>query len=122
MAEIERPQDDRRHDDRHDDRDQRHFDADAPDRRRDDAPGKDDRSGKDRTPAKDDGADHPDKDEERRNRAKPFVRIGLFVFVLALVAGGASYWWLTRDEVSTDDAYTSGRTITVAPHVSGYVT
>ncbi len=122
MADIERPQDDRRYDDRYDDRDQRHFDADAPDRRRDDAPGKDDRSGKDRTPAKDDKSDHSDKDEEQRNKAKPFVKVGLFAFVLALLIGGVAYWWLTRNEVSTDDAYTSGRTITIAPHVAGYVT
>ena len=118
MADMERPHDDGRHDDR----DQPQSDADAPDKRQDDK-SQDDRSGKKDGSDKDGGSGKkPDKDEEDRNKAKPFVKIGLILFVLALVAGGSAYWWLTRNEVSTDDAYTSGRTITVAPHVSGYVT
>jgi membrane fusion protein (multidrug efflux system) len=38
------------------------------------------------------------------------------------VAGAAvAYWATQRGSVSTDDAYTDGRAITVAPHVAGYV-
>ncbi len=110
-------EDQQRHDDRHDDRERPQSDVDAPDRDKDDAS-----DTKDSKPDKKPGGDDKDgKEEEQRNKAKPIVRIGLSVFILALVAGGASYWWLTRNEVSTDDAYTSGRTITVSPHVAGYV-
>ena len=62
------------------------------------------------------------KEEQSRNKARPFVWAGLVIFVLVVVVGGGLYWWLTRFEVTTDDAFTAGRTITVAPHVSGYVT
>ncbi len=74
-----------------------------------------------------------DQDEERkreqekqrdaaRAKSKPWVKIGLFVFIVAVVVGGFFYWWTTRFEESTDDAFTAGRTITIAPHVAGYVT
>ncbi len=110
-------EDQQRYDDRHDDRERPQSDVDAPDRDKDDTS-----DTKDSKPDKKQGGDDKDsKEEEQRNKAKPFVKIGLLVFILALVAGGASYWWLTRNQVSTDDAYTSGRTITVSPHVAGYV-
>ena len=38
-----------------------------------------------------------------------------------VVAGGIGYAILSAGAVSTDDAYTDGRAITVAPHVAGYV-
>jgi membrane fusion protein, multidrug efflux system len=41
------------------------------------------------------------------------------VFVAAIVGFGD--WWLTRGEVSTDDAYTDGRAITIAPQIAGTV-
>jgi membrane fusion protein, multidrug efflux system len=41
--------------------------------------------------------------------------------VLALVLGGGYYWLSTRGIESTDDAYTDGTAITIAPKVSGYV-
>ncbi len=47
------------------------------------------------------------------------------VFGLVLVAGviaGVAYWWTGRDSVDTDDAYTDGRAISIAPRASGYVT
>jgi membrane fusion protein (multidrug efflux system) len=48
----------------------------------------------------------------------------VIVGLVALVAivGGATYWYLTRNEVTTDDAYTDGRPVVIAPQVSGYVT
>ena len=107
MAEDEQSHDD----DQQDDRAGRQQDGDKPAQQQDDAPDK-----------KDGAKGQDDKEQEQRNKTKPFVKIGLLVFVLALVAGGSSYWWLTRNDVSTDDAYTSGRTITVSSHVSGYVT
>lgn len=39
-----------------------------------------------------------------------------------LAVGAGVYWFMTRNEVETDDAFTAGRAITIAPHVSGYVT
>ncbi len=62
------------------------------------------------------------KEEQSRNKARPFVWAGLIIFVLVIIIGGGLDWWLTRFDEETDDAFTSGRTITVAPHVSGYVT
>ena len=46
--------------------------------------------------------------------------IGLLVIAL-LIAGGLYYWWSTRNLESTDDAYTDGRAITIAPQVAGEV-
>ncbi len=112
MAEDEQSHDD----DQQDDRARRQQDGDKPARPQGDAPDKKDPDQKDGAKSKD------DKEQEQRNKTKPFVKIGLLVFVLALVAGGSTYWWLTRNQVSTDDAYTSGRTITVSSHVAGYVT
>jgi membrane fusion protein (multidrug efflux system) len=45
----------------------------------------------------------------------------MVVVAVGLVAGGIYYWLSTRNIESTDDAYTDGRAITIAPHVSGYV-
>ncbi|MBS0964786.1 HlyD family secretion protein [Acetobacter okinawensis] len=39
-----------------------------------------------------------------------------------LVVAGGLYWFMTRNEVETDDAFTAGRSVTIAPHVEGYVT
>ncbi|WP_428376514.1 HlyD family secretion protein [Lichenicoccus sp.] len=63
-----------------------------------------------------------EKREQSRQKARPWVRLGLILFVIVVVVGGFFYWWTTRFEESTDDAFTAGRTITIAPHVSGYVT
>jgi membrane fusion protein (multidrug efflux system) len=59
--------------------------------------------------------------EQRRARARPFVRIGMVVIALGLIGGGLYYWESTKDIESTDDAYTDGRALTIAPHVTGYV-
>ncbi len=56
-----------------------------------------------------------------REKAKPWVKLGLIVFVVIILVGGFFYWWTTRFEESTDDAFTEGRLITVSPHVAGYV-
>ena len=39
--------------------------------------------------------------------------------LLAVAAGGAGYWWLTRGQVSTDDAFVDGDVVAVAPQVVG---
>ena len=59
--------------------------------------------------------------EQRRRRARPYVRIGMVVVAILLIAGGLYYYESTKGVVSTDDAYTDGRVMTIAPHVTGYV-
>jgi membrane fusion protein (multidrug efflux system) len=58
--------------------------------------------------------------ETRRKRRPTVVLIGVTV-VAALIAGGVWYWWTTRNIESTDDAYTDGRAVAIAPQVSGAV-
>ena len=45
----------------------------------------------------------------------------LAVVVALLILGGLIWWFATRNQVSTDDAYTDGDAVTIAPKVSGYV-
>ena len=57
---------------------------------------------------------------------KPRGRRGLLLAVLAVavvavIIGGGWYWYSTRNEITTDDAYTDGDVVTVAPQVSGQV-
>ncbi|WP_246692994.1 HlyD family secretion protein [Methylobacterium sp. WL64] len=48
--------------------------------------------------------------------------IGIAVVVLLLLAGGGLYYWLsTRGKISTDDAFTDGNIVNVAPQVAGQV-
>ena len=54
-------------------------------------------------------------------RRLPWKRVLFALIALGVVAAAGYYWYLTRDEVSTDDAYTDGRAITIAPQVSGNV-
>jgi len=58
--------------------------------------------------------------EESRKRRRPWV-LAIGLVVIALIAGGLYYWWSTRNLESTDDAYTDGRAITIAPQVAGEV-
>lgn len=62
----------------------------------------------------------PGVDATPRGGARRRVVLGL----LALLAiGGAGWWWVaTRNQESTDDAYTDGRAVTIAPKIAGYVT
>jgi membrane fusion protein (multidrug efflux system) len=60
-------------------------------------------------------------DQATRKKRRPFVAvIGLIVVGLLLV-GGIYYWLSTRNLESTDDAYTDGRAISIAPQVAGAV-
>src|SRR6202000_1508691 len=56
-----------------------------------------------------------------KQKRKPFVFIigGIVLIVIAL--GGVYLWLSTRNLESTDDAYTDGRAVTIAPQVSGVV-
>jgi membrane fusion protein (multidrug efflux system) len=80
------------------------------------------------TPAKDLEPDSEHKyvekdkaEEERRSKRRPLVvAVGILVVIL-LAAGGLFYWLSTRNLETTDDAYTDGRAIAIAPQVSGTV-
>ena len=69
---------------------------------------------------------HPRSDQRdllsrQRSRRAASAKWVLLLIVLVAAAGAATHWYITRDEVSTDDAYTDGRAITVAPQVAGTV-
>jgi membrane fusion protein, multidrug efflux system len=49
-------------------------------------------------------------------------RLILFLVMLTAVLSGGSYLYIHRGEQSTDDAAIDGRTVTISPKVSGYVT
>lgn len=55
-----------------------------------------------------------------KKSARGKIILTVVLVVLAIAAG--VYWFLTRNEVETDDAFTAGRSVTIAPHVDGYVT
>jgi len=57
----------------------------------------------------------------RRRRRRPWVTLIGLVILALLIAGGVYYWLLTRNVESTDDAYTDGRAVIVAPQVPGVV-
>ncbi len=61
------------------------------------------------------------EDERKRRRRRPYVIAGAILAVLLLIGGGLWYWLSTRGTETTDDAYTDGTTVTIAPKVSGYV-
>src|SRR5208282_3771801 len=56
----------------------------------------------------------------RRSRTI-WARLSLLLGLLGGALVGAGYWYMTLDQVSTDDAYTDGQSITMAPQVAGTV-
>ncbi len=68
-----------------------------------------------------DGADEEKKSQEQRKKRRPIIITIAVVVALLLVAGGVYYWLSTRGKVNTDDAYTDGNVVTIAPQVSGQV-
>ena len=55
----------------------------------------------------------------RGKRAWPLILLS--VVVLLSVAAGIAYWLATRGFESTDDAYTQGNSVSIAPQVAGFV-
>jgi membrane fusion protein (multidrug efflux system) len=49
----------------------------------------------------------------------PLIILGIVVVIAAII--GFIYWFVHRNDVSTDDAYTDGNVVTMVPKVSGYV-
>jgi len=70
----------------------------------------------------DNSDDKQNKDGDRNGKRpskKPLIILGAVVVLLAIVA--VVWWFMTRNQESTDDAYTDGNAVTLAPKVSGYV-
>ncbi|HTH99431.1 MAG TPA: efflux RND transporter periplasmic adaptor subunit [Acidisoma sp.] len=69
---------------------------------------------------KPDGGDRKENGKGGKKKILPRV---IFILVLVVVAIGAFfYWWMNRNLIGTDDAYTDGRAVSIAPRVSGQVT
>jgi membrane fusion protein (multidrug efflux system) len=60
------------------------------------------------------------QDDQHRQRRWPLVVLAIVV-ILAIL-GGILYWFLTRNQESTVDAYTEGNAVSFAAKISGYVT
>jgi membrane fusion protein (multidrug efflux system) len=60
-----------------------------------------------------------DGEKEKPRSKKPLLIVAAIVLVGAIV--GFIFWLARRNEVRTDDAYTDGNVVTLAPKVSGYV-
>jgi membrane fusion protein (multidrug efflux system) len=58
------------------------------------------------------------KSDEPRSK-KPLIITAITVVMLGII--GFFIWFVHRNQVSTDDAYTDGNTVTMVPKVSGYV-
>jgi membrane fusion protein, multidrug efflux system len=60
-----------------------------------------------------------DQDRVKPRSKKPLIVVGVVVLVGAVIA--IIFWLARRNEVRTDDAYTDGNAVMMAPKVSGYV-
>jgi membrane fusion protein (multidrug efflux system) len=61
------------------------------------------------------GDDHQKKPKSRRP-----VIILVVIAVIAII-GGLVLWLITRNQEGTDDAYTEGNAVSIAPKISGYI-
>jgi len=76
--------------------------------------GDDEKGGGDQNGAK------PADVKKKKRSARPWLIFGLVVIAAAI---GGFFWWLSgKDLQSTDDAYTDGNALIIAPKISGYVT
>ena len=57
----------------------------------------------------------------QRSRRAARAKWVLLLIVLLAVGAAALYWYATKDEITTDDAYTDGRAVTIAPQVGGAI-
>jgi membrane fusion protein (multidrug efflux system) len=69
---------------------------------------------------KDDNKDGTGDDGQKKTKSRKPIIILIVIAVLAII-GGLIVWLMTRNQESTDDAYTEGNAVSIAPKVSGYV-
>jgi membrane fusion protein (multidrug efflux system) len=66
-----------------------------------------------------DGKDRDNDQKDKPKRRTPIIV--LIVIAVIAIIGGLAYWLMTRNQVDTDDAYTEGNAVSIAPKVSGYI-
>jgi membrane fusion protein (multidrug efflux system) len=69
--------------------------------------------------SKDKDGDKGDGKGDKPRSKLPLIILAIVVVIAAIV--GFIYWFVHRNDVSTDDAYTDGNVVTMVPKVSGYV-
>ncbi len=67
------------------------------------------------------GQDKGTDSGDAKKRRSPLMWLILAAVAILAILGGLYYYFSTRDIATTDDAYTDGRAVTIAPQVSGYV-
>jgi membrane fusion protein, multidrug efflux system len=70
------------------------------------------------------GSAHIDPDllsTRQRSRRAAHAKWVLFLIVLLVVGAATFYWYVTKDQATTDDAYTDGHAIAIAPQIAGTV-
>jgi membrane fusion protein, multidrug efflux system len=82
--------------------------------------GDDDDSDREKRKDRNRGDDDKGDDDEQKPKSRMPIIILIIIAVLATI-GGSIYWLMTRNQVDTDDAYTEGNAVSIAPKVSGYV-
>ena len=60
-----------------------------------------------------------DDGKGKKNSRLPLIILAIVVVIAAI--GGGVWWFLHRNQTDTDDAYTEGRAVLIAPQVNGYV-
>jgi membrane fusion protein (multidrug efflux system) len=66
------------------------------------------------------GGKDEDGDDKKPRSKKPLIILAIVIIVLLII--GFIWWFVTRNDVTTDDAYTDGDVVTMSPKVSGYIT
>jgi membrane fusion protein (multidrug efflux system) len=80
------------------------------------------KQGDDKGNGGDKGKDGGGKGDGRKGGGRKILIRSIFLLVLVVVAIGAFfYWWSGRNDLDTDDAFTDGRAVTIAPRVAGQV-
>lgn len=77
-----------------------------------------------RSNKKEDEEDNDKDDKKEDGQKKPKSKLPIIILIIVAVfalIGGLIYWLMTRNQESTDDAYTEGNAVSIAPKVSGYV-
>ena len=59
--------------------------------------------------------------EDKRKKSGGLRRVMAILVVAAVAIGGATYWWVNRGLVSTDDAFVDGDAVALSPQVGGKV-
>jgi membrane fusion protein (multidrug efflux system) len=80
----------------------------------------DDKKSKKKKDNKDDDDDQDDDKKDEKPKSK-WPLVILAVLAVLVVIAVVVFWFLTRNQESTDDAYTEGNAVAIAPKVSGYV-